>query len=186
VSHSFARRNFPGVEFVYTKGRQIPCKYIDQSTIAYNCRIIYFEPVITSIHLEIWRLSSKLILLLKKSKLLQQSRRTIRRRAAYPGKRKEFAEWFEQETGRHLVQGKISEILSSKYQYLDDDKRKDRALDSQRHSVADHADLEGALLNGNKRYRKRKDMCLKLRHMIFGLLCLKRKTWRSPNGHPDS
>jgi hypothetical protein len=32
--------------------------------------------------------------------------------------------WFEQQTGRHLAQGKISEILSSKYEYLDVDNPK--------------------------------------------------------------
>ena len=84
-------------------------------------------------------------------------RRKIRRRAAsHPGKQQELAEWFEQETGRRLAQGKISEILSSKYQHLDNDKRKDGALDSQRQSVADHPDLEGALFEWQQKIQKKK------------------------------
>ena len=55
----------------------------------------------------------------------------------HPGKQQQIAEWFEQETGRHLAQGKISEILGSKYEHLDADNRKDAALHSQRRSVAE-------------------------------------------------
>jgi hypothetical protein len=87
-----------------------------------------------------------------------------------------------------LAQGKISEILGPKYQHLDAGNRKDAALHSQRRSVADHPDVEGALFGWQQQIQKRKGTItghvLKAK-AIFGLLCLKKKTWRSQNGHPD-
>jgi Fission yeast centromere protein N-terminal domain/Tc5 transposase DNA-binding domain len=84
-------------------------------------------------------------------------RRMIRRRAAsHPGKQQQIAEWFEQETGRQLAQGKISEILGSKYEHLDADNRKDAALGSQRRSVADHPDVEGALFEWQQKIQNKR------------------------------
>ena len=78
----------------------------------------------------------------------------IRRQAdSHPGKQQQIAEWFEQETDRHLAQGKISEILGPKYQHLDAGNCKDAALHSQRRSVPD---VEGALFEWQQQIQKKK------------------------------
>jgi hypothetical protein len=59
----------------------------------------------------------------------------------------ELITWFHQETGHQLDQSQISRILSSKYDYLDNlDPKKDKAeIQSQRISLGDWPELEGAL-----------------------------------------
>ncbi len=82
-------------------------------------------------------------------------RRRIRRRyKEHPCNQKEMCQWYLKETGHSIVQGRMSDILSTKYQHLDDDNRNDRYLTSFRNVRADYPDLEQALYDWQQRMEK--------------------------------
>ena len=74
----------------------------------------------------------------------------------HPSTQKQLAEWFQEETGYRIEQGKISTILSNKYTYLDTIKAKDSALTSKRTSIADHSNVEAALYKWQQKIQKKK------------------------------
>ncbi len=53
--------------------------------------------------------------------------------------------WYKEETGRTLTQGQISQILSDKYSYLDDDNRRATELGARRHYKGEWPELEATL-----------------------------------------
>ena len=85
-------------------------------------------------------------------------RRKIRRYAhEHPElKQKELAAWFSEESGHQLSQGKISSILSAKYEYLDTDIRSDKVLTSKRMVKGDFPALESALFDWQQRMQSKR------------------------------
>ena len=65
----------------------------------------------------------------KKRKGVSNNERTVIRKRAreHPGKQTELINWFLQEYGHKLEQDQVSQILSSKYNYIENiDKKKDK------------------------------------------------------------
>jgi hypothetical protein len=104
--------------------------------------------------------SNTLSLPRKRRAVTNDERITIRRRnREHPSPHQgELITWFHQETGHQLDQSQISRILSSKYDYLDTlDPKKDKAkIQSQRISLGDWPELEGALYEWQQGMQKKR------------------------------
>jgi hypothetical protein len=73
-------------------------------------------------------------------------RRNIRtRHRTHPGPQQHLINWIKETSDRTVSQSTVSEILSSKFDYLDDPSLKPKNLRSQRHHEGDWPDLEHAL-----------------------------------------
>jgi hypothetical protein len=70
--------------------------------------------------------------------LTDHDRREIRKHnSEHPTSQQGLVDWYYQKTGHPLNQSQISRILSSQYDYLDDDKRSKAQLNLKRHTKPD-------------------------------------------------
>jgi hypothetical protein len=84
-------------------------------------------------------------------------RRNIRaRNRTHPGPQQHLISWIKETTGRTVNQSSISEILSPKFDYLDNPLHKSKHLGSQRHYHGDWPDLEHALFEWQQRMQHKK------------------------------
>ena len=67
------------------------------------------------------------------------------RNRTHPGPQQHLINWIKETTGCTASQSSISEILSSKFDYIDNPALKPKNLHSQRHYEGDWPDLEHAL-----------------------------------------
>ena len=110
--------------------------------------------------MEVERVESDSAIGTKRRKKVSDTDRVLLRRRfkAHPSSQSQLAEWFREETGRKLGQATISEILSSKYDHLDEIRGRKKTLlhTSFRIGTADHPDLESTLFEWQQRLQDKK------------------------------